>query len=203
MVAKEWRDAEAILRLEKPAVCIIDHRLFCADSEAQLSALRAASRARNLPIALLFDCGNDACRSGPSLDLPHVDALIYRAIDDASFKTALLSLIRRQRPASVSGRWSASDVVLDEEAFTLSRSGRSVVLAQSEFRLLAALVDHFPNAVSRATLRDLLWGEHSDISDRAVDLGVARLRRALSPLELSHCIATIHRTGYRFTLPLG
>ncbi|MEP6876834.1 MAG: winged helix-turn-helix domain-containing protein, partial [Burkholderiales bacterium] len=86
----------------------------------------------------------------------------------------------------------------------LSRELRSpdnviVALSSAEFRLLGAFVDHPRRVLSRDRLLDLSRSPGADITDRAMDLAVSRLRQKLgdSPREAG-LIRTVRGEGYAF-----
>jgi two-component system OmpR family response regulator len=81
------------------------------------------------------------------------------------------------------------------------RSAQQVVIALSsaEFRLLSAFVDHPRRVLSRDRLLDLSRAPGIDVTDRAIDLAVSRLRHKLadSPREPA-LIRTVRGEGYAF-----
>jgi len=86
----------------------------------------------------------------------------------------------------------------------LSRELRSpqhvvVALSSAEFRLLAAFIDHPRRVLSRDRLLDLSRSPGIDVTDRAIDLAVSRLRQKLadSPREPA-LIRTVRGEGYAF-----
>jgi two-component system OmpR family response regulator len=86
----------------------------------------------------------------------------------------------------------------------LSRELRSpqrvvVALSSAEFRLLSAFIDHPRRVLSRDRLLDLSRSSGADVTDRAIDLAVSRLRQKLadSPREPA-LIRTVRGEGYAF-----
>jgi two-component system OmpR family response regulator len=81
------------------------------------------------------------------------------------------------------------------------RSPQNVIKALSgaEFRLLSAFVDHPRRVLSRDRLLDLSRAPGVDVTDRAIDLAVSRLRQKLadSPREPA-LIRTVRGEGYAF-----
>jgi two-component system phosphate regulon response regulator OmpR len=62
---------------------------------------------------------------------------------------------------------------------TVKRNGAPLKLSSREFALLAALVRSRGRPLSRAQLIDRALGRDAEVTDRAVDVQVARLRRAI------------------------
>ena len=74
-----------------------------------------------------------------------------------------------------------------------------VALSNAEFRLLAAFVDHPHRVLSRERLLDLTRASGADTSDRAIDLGVSRLRQKLADAgDEPALIRTVRGEGYAF-----
>jgi len=78
-------------------------------------------------------------------------------------------------------------------------NGEMVCLTGGDLRLLAAFLQRPGRLLSRAMLMDLTHEAISEPYDRAIDLGVSRLRRKLSAAGAPNCIETVRGVGYRFT----
>ena len=74
-----------------------------------------------------------------------------------------------------------------------------VALSSAEFRLLEAFIEHPRRVLSRDRLLDLSRAPGADVTDRAIDLAVSRLRQKLgdSPRE-PVLIRTVRSEGYVF-----
>lgn len=81
---------------------------------------------------------------------------------------------------------------------TLSRdSGEPVRLSTAEAKLLQVLLEHPRSALSRQRLVDLTAAHDSDISERAIDRQVSRLRRKLSAgPQAPELLRTLWGSGY-------
>ena len=71
-------------------------------------------------------------------------------------------------------------------------------LTTSEFRLLLALAQRAGRITSRDTLIDALHGQDADFYDRAVDVGISRLRAKLAQHGGADLIRTVRGEGYLF-----
>lgn len=76
---------------------------------------------------------------------------------------------------------------------------RTVSLRSMEFRLLEFLMRNPGRAFSRAALLDRVWGEHCRAQERAVDVVVQRVRKALTPFGCEDYLQTIRSVGYRLS----
>jgi two-component system phosphate regulon response regulator OmpR len=64
-------------------------------------------------------------------------------------------------------------------AMTVTRDGAPLALSSREFALLAALARSPGRPLSRAQLIERALGRDADVTDRAIDVAVGRLRRAI------------------------
>jgi DNA-binding winged helix-turn-helix (wHTH) protein len=88
--------------------------------------------------------------------------------------------------------------VLDTDTRELTRGGRPVPLSPLAFRLLLALVENRPKALSKAALNDLLWPDTVVVDANLSNL-VAEVRAALGEdSRRPRFIRTLHRFGYAF-----
>ncbi len=90
---------------------------------------------------------------------------------------------------------------LDLRALELHANGRSYRLTVMEADLLAYLVRHAGQVVSRKAILEDVWGLHEDTDTRAIDNFIVRLRRYLEadPAKPT-LIVTVRGVGYRLQL---
>ena len=86
------------------------------------------------------------------------------------------------------------DVTVDLRRREVRRGGEPIELAPRALDLLAALVEHRGQVLSRRQLLDLGWGYDWYGDERTVDVHVAQLRRKLGK---GFPLATLRRAGYR------
>jgi two-component system, OmpR family, KDP operon response regulator KdpE len=91
------------------------------------------------------------------------------------------------------------NVLIEPSTQTVTREGQPVRVTGTEFRVLLALIRRRGAIASRAELLREVWGAGTEISRRAVDTHIARLRRKLEadPANPRH-ILTALAWGYRF-----
>ena len=75
----------------------------------------------------------------------------------------------------------------------------TVRLRSMEYRVLEFLMRNPGRAFSRAALLDRVWGEHCSAQERAVDVVVQRVRKALAPYGCEDYVQTIRSVGYRLS----
>ena len=91
---------------------------------------------------------------------------------------------------------SIGDIVMDMDGRTVKYHDTEVPMTPLEFDLLAALVRHPGQALSRQELLDMVWG-YTDVSDSLVNVHVQRLRAKFDELGADRFIQTVHGVGYK------
>ncbi len=89
---------------------------------------------------------------------------------------------------------------IDFSAMTVKREGVALELSSREYALMAALARSVGRPLSRAQLIALAMGRDAEVTDRAIDVLVARLRRVIGddPANPRH-IRTVWGVGYALT----
>jgi two-component system phosphate regulon response regulator PhoB len=113
------------------------------------------------------------------------------------------ALLRRSRFAVEGHLLTRGDLQLDHETGRVRRGLRDVHLRPTEFRLLECLLERPGSVFSRQHLLELAWGPSVDITDRAVDVHIGRLRKALSTGRERDPILSVRGAGYSFDETFG
>lgn len=91
----------------------------------------------------------------------------------------------------------AGPLEINLSAMSVRRDGRPVALSSREFALLAALARSPGHVLTRSQLIDRALGRDAEVTDRAIDVQVARLRRALGDDATNpRIIRTVWGVGY-------
>ena len=96
---------------------------------------------------------------------------------------------------------SIGDIVMDMDGRTVKYHDTEVPMTPLEFDLLAALVRHPGQALSRQELLDMVWG-YTDVSDSLVNVHVQRLRAKFDELGADRFIQTVRGVGYKIPTEL-
>lgn len=128
------------------------------------------------------------------------DDYLPKPFEPRELVARLAAVLRRTRGQGAS---STADVVtvgsleVDFSTRAVMRNGESLKLSSREFALLAVLVRSRGRPLSRAQLIDRALGRDAEVTDRAVDVQIARLRRAIGDrAEDSELIRTVWGVGY-------
>ncbi|WP_405014694.1 response regulator transcription factor [Kitasatospora sp. NBC_01539] len=79
--------------------------------------------------------------------------------------------------------------------------GTVLELTRTEFDLLLALAERPRHVVTRALLRERVWGDDLLADDHAVDVHVSNLRRKLRAVGAGGLLRTVRGVGYRLDPP--
>ncbi|MGE0116156.1 MAG: response regulator transcription factor [Steroidobacteraceae bacterium] len=112
-------------------------------------------------------------------------------------------LLRRGQQAESAVRLTYADVVVDLMARTAERAGQELQLTTREFELLAFMMKHAGQVVTRKMLLEQVWDLHFDPQTNVIDVHMSRLRQAVDRGFKQPLIHTIRGAGYLFGDQLG
>jgi two-component system OmpR family response regulator len=130
---------------------------------------------------------------------------LAKPFEPAELLARVRALLRRPRgggPAARGGVTFAGWWLDIAERRLRDPAGRPLALTPGEHALLAVFVERPGRVLSRDALLDAARGVDAEPYDRAIDLGVSRLRRKLAEADPNPLIETVRGAGYRFTAPV-
>ena len=192
----------ALARGENPDAILLDVMLPDLDGFAVCRTIRRESAA---PILMLTARGQEMDRV-MGLELG-ADDYIVKPFSFRELLARIRAILRRREldrgetpPAS--DRVTVGDIVLDRIARQVWRRNALVELSPREFDLLAALMDHLGQALSRQELLDLVWGEEWIGSPRTLDVHIRWLREKIEDdAAAPRYVETVRAFGYRLVDP--
>jgi two-component system OmpR family response regulator len=108
----------------------------------------------------------------------------------------LRALIRRAG-GHASAELTCGPLTLDTRNGRVSMDGRALTLTSHEYRVLAYLLHHQDQVVSRSDLVEHIYAQDFDRDSNTVEVFIGRLRKKLPP----GLIETVRGMGYRLTCP--
>ena len=115
----------------------------------------------------------------------------------------IAALLRRLSPERGLGRDELVEIgpfTVNFSAMTIRRDGEPLQVSSREFALFAALARSPGRPLSRAQLIDRALGRDAEVTDRAIDVQIARLRRAIGDDAASpRFVRTVWGIGYVLT----
>ena len=125
------------------------------------------------------------------------DDYITKPYDVPVLLARIKAVLRRSAGVSETDLLEAEGLRLSLTKGNVSLNGRSVELTRNELRILAHLMTHAGEIVSRADLIDALWENQIYIDDNTLSVNVTRLRTKLKELGQPDCIRTRRGMGYQ------
>jgi DNA-binding response OmpR family regulator len=188
-----WRSAERLLPELRPHLIVIDAESEGLDERPVVDRVRMVT---DIPLVVL----------SPSAQLEDRLIGLRAGADEVMAKPFLLSelackvtaLIRRNghRSATV----ELGDLVVDEDAHTVDRRGRSIELTAIEFALLVTFCNNRGLVLSKSQLLTMVWGfDYHNVN--LVEVHVSALRRKLEATG-PRIIHTVRGAGYALR-PVG
>ena len=87
-------------------------------------------------------------------------------------------------------------MIIDSEKKDIQIEGESVKLTKTEFELILLFLQNKNRILSRADIMQKVWGDDVFVTDRTVDVNIARLRKKIAPY--GQLIMTKQSYGYGF-----
>ncbi|GAB46899.1 response regulator transcription factor [Mobilicoccus pelagius] len=152
------------------------------DSDVGAAILLVADHAEPGLVVSALDAGADDC--------------VTRPVRLGEITARVRAVVRRGgSPRHVELR--VGSLHLDPAAHRVWRGNEEIDTTATEFALLAELMRHSGQVLSRAELLDLVWGREESETSNVVDQAVARLRRLVDePFDLA-TLETVRGVGYR------
>lgn len=107
------------------------------------------------------------------------------------------TVLRRSSSLQETDLLEAKGLTLNLTKGTVSANGQTTELTRNELKILAHLITHAGEIVSRADLIDTLWYNQIYIDDNTLSVNITRLRGKLEELGLPDCIKTRRGMGYQ------
>lgn len=193
LVITEFTDVPAQAAQERPDLILLDIGLPGKDGFSLCTALLKAVSA---PVVFVTgrDAGADEVRA---LSLGGDDYII-KPYSVPVLLARIRAVLRRS-----SGEPEPSDILdagglrLSLTKGTVSAGGGTAELTRNELQILACLMAHAGQIVSRADLIDTLWDNQIYIDDNTLSVNVTRLRGKLAEIGLPDAIRTRRGMGYQ------
>ncbi len=183
-------DATAFVEAEEYDLILLDIMLPDGDGRDFLKRHRASHL--DTPVIVLTARSQVSDRIG-SLDLG-ADDYVTKPFDHAELEARCRAVLRRKSGIAKT-TIEIGGIVFDPVAGHLIVGGETLSLRNRELRLLEFFINAPGQVFSKQKLADRLFSYDDDVSDNAIEVYVARLRKHLERSELK--ITTLRGLGYR------
>ena len=195
--AMDATTALAIVRDALPDLMILDWMLP-GESGVQLArTLRSDARTRGMPIIMLTARAEEADKIS-GLDAG-ADDYMTKPFSPRELVARVNALLRRRAPEHADEPIVYGPLTVDPARHEARVNGRVLEMGATEFKLLRFLTAHPERVFSRAQLLDQVWGDHTFIEERTVDVHILRLRKALNLQDAESLVQTVRGAGYRLS----
>lgn len=191
-LAKSFEDGASLfasIKREKPDLIILDVMLEGASGFDILKTLQEKEETKNIPVIMVSAKGDELSKV-KGLDMGASDYLA-KPFGVLELLARIKSNLRKKKKEATSYK----DITLDVATHEVMVAGKRVSLRVKEFELLAYLLKHQGELVSREQLYKEVWGYLGEgVESRTIDVQINSLRKKLS--SSSSKINTIRGVGY-------
>ena len=192
LVITRFTDIPAQAAQEHPDLILLDIGLPGKDGFSLCAALRKV-----VPAPIIFvtsrDAGADEVRA---LSLGG-DDYITKPYSVPVLLARIKAVLRRSGEPELADLLEAGELRLSLTKGVVSSGGKAVELSRNELQILACLMVHTGQIVSRADLIDALWDSQIYIDDNTLSVNMTRLRGKLAQIGLPDAIKTRRGMGYQ------
>jgi two-component system response regulator protein BraR/BceR len=192
LVITRFTDIPAQAAQEHPNLILLDIGLPGKDGFSLCAALRKV-----VPAPIIFvtsrDAGADEVRA---LSLGG-DDYITKPYSVPVLLARIKAVLRRSGGPEQADLLEAGELRLSLTKGVVSSGGKAVELSRNELQILACLMVHTGQIVSRADLIDALWDSQIYIDDNTLSVNITRLRGRLAEIGLPDAIKTRRGMGYQ------
>jgi DNA-binding response OmpR family regulator len=194
--AEDGRAGLRALHKTPPDLVVLDVSMPDLDGWQTLERIRDLS---DVPVLMLTARGDELERvRGLQAG---ADDYVVKPFGRQELVARVQALLRRAGPhaAQQQEHYADDHLTIDFAQRAVTFEGEAVSLTPLEFKLLAALVRHPRQVLSREQLLELVWGDSYGVSGDQVKLYVGYLRRKLAPEDPAGApIETVRGFGYRY-----
>lgn len=189
-------DGLAKARELKPNVVLLDLMLPGIDGMEVCRSLKQDSKTRGIPVIMLTAKADETdIVSGLEVG---ADDYLTKPFSTKVLVAHMRALLRRvKKPvAEVKGVVEIGQLIIDPNKFEVKAGQERVNLTPTEFQILLVLARRPGWVFTRWQLVDEVRGDEAIITDRAIDVQIAGLRKKLG--SFGALVETVRGVGYRF-----
>lgn len=198
--AADGEDALRKIEAHRPNLMVLDVMLPNVDGLVLARHLR--DERHNLPILMMSALGTVSDRITGLVQ--GADDYLAKPFNPAELVARVNALMRRSSPGALpTETLQHGDLVIDLERREVLRAGKLVALSDLEFRLVVTLIRANGRVLSREQLVESVYGLGEEVTGRAIDVTIRRIRAKLGDeVGAPRYISTVRGAGYRAaTLP--
>ena len=184
----------AIAESKQPDLAILDLMLPGLDGLEVCKCLKGSNRTRRIPIIMLTAKGEESdIVTGLKLG---ADDYITKPFSPKELVARIRAVLRRKESKETEGKIvKVYNISIDPDRYEVKAQGKKVDLTFTEFGILNTMAKQPGRVFTRQQLVEAIHDDYYVVSDRAVDVQIASLRR-----KLGHCgkyVETVRGVGCR------
>ncbi|SDR49114.1 two-component system, OmpR family, response regulator [Paraburkholderia fungorum] len=109
------------------------------------------------------------------------------------------ALVRRTQEVPAETTLTVDGLTIDLISRKVTRDGKPIALQPREFKLLAYLMRHAGQVVTRTMLLENIWDYHFDPQTNVIDVHVSKLRQKIDAGFARSLLHTVRNSGYMLT----
>ena len=195
-VASDATEARKFIGTALPQLVLLDWMLPDTSGLALLGEWRRDARTAALPVIMLTAKGMEEDKVKGLNE--GADDYVTKPFSPKELVARVQALLRRKAPEVGQQSLSYGLLGIDTERHRVTVDKDEIELDQAEFKLLRYLVAHPERIFSRAQLLDKVWGDHTFIEERTVDVHIMRLRKSLG--AAADYVKTVRGMGYKLSM---
>lgn len=202
VVQAEGADEAILIATQSPPDLILsDVVLKGFDGIALCRRIKTDPRTINIPLILMSGLKTEGDDQVNGLT-NGADDYLLKPIDGKLLIAKIRTVLRRRtEPAELEDVFTAGDLTVDRNAWTVSVKGAPVSLTRKEFELLLTLLRKRGRVLPPSFLLETVWGYGGDAyaGSRTLKVHIASLRSKLGP-AIGKQIINVPGVGYKFHL---
>ena len=196
-LAGDTQKALASIQRQLPDLILLDWMLPSQSGIEWARRLKKDERFASTPIIMLTARTEEEDKI-KSLD-SGVDDHISKPFSSRELLARIRAVLRRCGKLDKLKRIEAGGITLISDEHRVLILGHPITISPTEYHLLEFFLSNQDRLFSRSQLLDQVWGRHSSIEERTVDVHIRRLRKLLSHFSKENLIQTVRGFGYRFS----
>lgn len=189
-------EAKTFLKTNTPDLILLDWMLPGVSGIDYVPQLRSNKQTKHIPVIMLTAKAEEENKvRGLTMG---ADDYVTKPFSPRELIARIQSVLRRGVLIDVEGVISFKNMQIDLMQHCVTIENQPVQLSRNEFKLLTFFVKYQNRVYSREQLLSKVWGSDTEIDDRAVDVRIRRLRKALKVFNYDRFIKTVHGVGYKF-----
>ena len=109
------------------------------------------------------------------------------------------ALLRRPNNIQLDKILKISDLEINLDTYTVTRTKQQIELTKKEYQLLEYLIENQEKILSKAQIQDKLWGYDEPVTDNTIEVFIKNIRNKIDKNHSKKLIKTVRGYGYKIS----